>query len=185
MDFLAIDVETANSNYASICQIGIVGYSNGLVIKEYETLVNPEDHFDDVNIEIHGIDPSDVRHSPTFPDIYHIIVSLLEDNMAVCHTMFDKLSLNGACSKYNLAPVSCAWLNSASVARRAWRQFARQGYSLLNLCEFLEYKFKHHDALEDAKAAGHIVLIRVGDWLERIKPSPAQHVKRGGKRSAH
>jgi hypothetical protein len=40
--------------------------------------------------------------------------------------------------------------------------------------------------LEDAKAAGHIVLkasqkegMRVSDWLERIKQRPAQNIKRG------
>ncbi|MDR1660434.1 MAG: hypothetical protein LBR94_08895 [Desulfovibrio sp.] len=191
-DFTAIDVETANSNYASICQMGIVGYSNGLIVKEYESLVNPEDYFDDINIEIHGIGPSDVRHSPTLPEIYHIVASFLEGNIVVCHTMFDKLALNRACNKYHLVPLSCSWLNSASIARRAWRQFARQGYSLLNLCEFLGYKFRHHDALEDAKAAGHIALnasrkegIRVSDWRERIKLSPAQNVKRDGNVDGH
>lgn len=33
MDFLAIDVETANSDMASICQIGFVIYENGQIKK--------------------------------------------------------------------------------------------------------------------------------------------------------
>jgi DNA polymerase-3 subunit epsilon len=30
-DFIALDVETANSDKASICQIGLVGFTNGTV----------------------------------------------------------------------------------------------------------------------------------------------------------
>ncbi|GEM_PF-5074432 len=32
MDFVPIDVETANPDMASICQIGVAGYRNGRVV---------------------------------------------------------------------------------------------------------------------------------------------------------
>ena len=47
------------------------------------------------------------------------------------------------------------------MARRIWTQFSQRGYGLANLAEFLNYEFQHHDALEDAKAVGHIVLAAI------------------------
>jgi DNA polymerase-3 subunit epsilon len=32
MDFVAIDVETANPDMASICQVGLAAFSNGAVV---------------------------------------------------------------------------------------------------------------------------------------------------------
>jgi DNA polymerase-3 subunit epsilon len=34
MDFVAIDVETANADMASICQIGVAGFEAGQVVSE-------------------------------------------------------------------------------------------------------------------------------------------------------
>lgn len=42
-DFVVVDVETACSSVSSICQIGIVGFRNGVEVFEYETLVDPLD----------------------------------------------------------------------------------------------------------------------------------------------
>ncbi len=46
LTFNAIDVETANSNPSSICQIGIVHIRAGRVIEQLSILVNPEERFD-------------------------------------------------------------------------------------------------------------------------------------------
>ena len=43
LTFNSIDVETANADRASICQIGIVHVRDGSVVGQWETLVNPED----------------------------------------------------------------------------------------------------------------------------------------------
>jgi DNA polymerase-3 subunit epsilon len=54
---------------ASICQIGVAKYSNGKLLEEWSSLINPEDYFDHINVEIHGIDEDDVVDSPTFPEV--------------------------------------------------------------------------------------------------------------------
>ena len=61
MQFVAIDVETANADMGSICQIGLAKFVDGQLAEEWCTLVDPEDYFDDVNISIHGIDPRMVK----------------------------------------------------------------------------------------------------------------------------
>ncbi len=45
MEFVAIDVETANANMASICQIGLAHYKNGKLIEEFSTYIDPQDYF--------------------------------------------------------------------------------------------------------------------------------------------
>lgn len=63
MNFVAIDVETANADMASICQIGLARYENGVLADEWKSYVDPQDYFDGINVSIHGIDESTV-HGP-------------------------------------------------------------------------------------------------------------------------
>jgi len=175
MDFVAIDVETANPDVASICQIGIARFANKKLVEEWVTLINPEDYFDYFNVGIHGIDENDVVNAPTFPDVLEKLRYFLEGNICVCHTHFDRVSINKAFNKYSIKMLNISWLDSARVARRTWEEFAWTGYGLSNICKKIGYEFKHHDALEDAKASGHVILaaiekgqIDLGLWLKRI-----------------
>lgn len=191
--FTAIDVETANPDMESICQIGLVRYENGVTVDEWVQLIDPEDFFDEVNVGIHGIRESDVQGMPKLPEVQEKIRSFLEDTVAVCHTHFDRLSINKAFSKYSLPPVATQWLDSARVARRTWADCAYSGYGLEPLSRKLGFTFRHHDALEDAKAAGHVLLmaisesgLSIGDWLARVNhpisvsSGSSQPVKRDG-----
>ena len=56
MNFVAIDVETANADMASICSVGAVKFESGEVTSEWYSLVDPQDYFDGLNVSIHGID---------------------------------------------------------------------------------------------------------------------------------
>jgi len=172
VDFLAIDVETANSDMASICQIGFVHYRNGVVVKEWSSLVNPEEHFDYWNVSVHNISENDIEHSPKFRDVYELLKLNLENRIGVCHTSFDRISINRACIKYGLPLIQSNWIDTAKVARRCWTEFAYKGYGLENVCKKLGYSFNHHDALEDAKASGFIMISAlkekgntINDWL--------------------
>jgi len=69
MQFVAIDVETANPDMASICQIGLARYEQGLLTEEWKSYIDPEDYFDDINIFIHGIDESTVRGAPVLAQV--------------------------------------------------------------------------------------------------------------------
>jgi len=176
MDFVSIDVETANADLASICQIGIAVYSGNILVDEWVTLIDPEDYFNFINIDIHGIDESAVEGAPTFPEVASKISDYLRDKVVVSHTHFDRVSIGRTFSKHNLEPVGAIWLDSAMVARRAWPEFARRGYGLKNLCEKIGYTFRHHDALEDAKAAGAVLLeaikvtsLDLAAWQKRVR----------------
>ena len=176
MDFVSIDVETANDDMASICQIGLARYVNGALSEEWKSYVDPEDYFAGINVAIHGIDESVVKGAPTFGTLSETLYSFLEEAVVVCHTHFDRVAIHQAARRYRIRTPATTWLDSARVARRAWKEFAWSGYGLYNVCQALGYVFKHHDALEDAKAAAHILLaaenetgLDVEGWLDRVK----------------
>jgi DNA polymerase III subunit epsilon len=175
MDFVAIDVETANADMASICQIGLAKCVDGIISHEWKSYVDPQSYFDDVNISIHGIDESMVEGAPAFPEVYDMLNSHLQGKIVVCHTHFDRVALQQACRRYGTVEPTVTWLDSARVARRAWEVCAWKGYGLKKVCKMLGYHFNHHDALEDAKAAAHIIVAAVAHtgmdldgWLTRV-----------------
>jgi DNA polymerase III subunit epsilon len=175
MRFVAIDVETANSDMASICQIGVAKFVDGALVEEWSTLVDPEDYFDDVNISIHGIRPSMVVGQPKLSNVADRLRTFLENDVSVCHTHFDRIAVARSFVKYGLPPIATTWLDSARVVRRTWKELAWSGYGLANVCSKIGYEFAHHDALEDAKAAGYVLLaalresqLDIESWLRRV-----------------
>lgn len=157
-DFIAIDVETANSNYASICQIGLAFFKDGEVCHSFETLVNPEDRFSHTNMKIHGITPEMVLNAPIFSQIIKSIRPILDGRIVIHHTAFDQIAIKRAAAKYYEYPPNCFWLDSSMVARNTWADCSRSGFGLADLAKKLNYEFSHHDALEDAIVAGKILV---------------------------
>jgi len=176
MEFVALDFETANADMSSICQLGLVLFKDGSLQEEWKTYVDPEDFFDEINVSIHGIDETTVKGAPKLRDVVSRIYTYLDGRIAVCHTHFDRVALNKACAKYGLRVPTCTWLDSARVTRRTWDQCAYRGYGLGNVCAILGYQFVQHDALEDAKAAAHVLLAAIKktgmdlpQWLKRVE----------------
>lgn len=175
-NFVAIDIETANADMGSICQIGLAIFNEGKLVEEWSSYVDPEDYFDSMNISIHGIGPDAVIGKPRLPELADELRMYMENNVVVCHTHFDRLSLARAFAKYQLQPISVSWLDSARVVRRTWKELAMSGYGLKKVCKKIGYEFKHHDALEDAKAAGHVLLaamkesqVDLSAWQKLVK----------------
>lgn len=158
MAFVVVDVETANPDMSSICAVGAVSFSDGAPHEEFYTLVNPSMHFDPVNVSIHGISDSEVRNSPNFAAVYGLLRPMLEGKVVVTHTQFDRVAFKQAIKRFDLIEYECRWLDSAKVARRVWADCARSGYGLAKLCARIGYRFTHHHALEDAKAAGMVLM---------------------------
>ena len=158
MKFVAVDVETANPDLASICSIGAATFENGTLVSEWYTLVDPRDYFYQVNVAIHGIDEDMVRGAPTYEEVTARIDQLFRDMVVVSHTHFDRVAIRQASERRSVERPRCRWLDSAMVARRTWKECARSGYGLADVCNRIGYEFQHHNALEDAKAAGHVLM---------------------------
>src|ERR1035437_4133546 len=78
MNFVAIDVEIANPNFASICQVGVAAFRDGSLHDTWESLVDPEDYFDEMNVAIHGIDENAVRGAPKWQAVHELLAPWLQ-----------------------------------------------------------------------------------------------------------
>jgi DNA polymerase III subunit epsilon len=175
-DFVALDVETANADFSSICAIGIVHFRKGEPVKALTILVDPEDSFDPINVSIHGISAQQVVGKPTMARVLPVISAALRNTAIVHHSPFDRTALARAAARYGTEGLPCVWLDSLQVARRSWAHHRDNGgYSLSNLARLCGIEFRHHDAAEDARCAGLLVArciaetgISLQQWIDDI-----------------
>ena len=132
MRFLVIDVELANQNPHSICQIALVAYKDGKEISKYSSLIDPEEDFFWMNLSIHGIDADDVEGKPTFVDLATHFYDCLNGRICVSHGEVGRKAIEQAFKKRKLEPPNCQWLNSAKLVRRSWDQFKNKGCRGMN-----------------------------------------------------
>lgn len=157
--FIALDVETACSDAASICQIGLACVLPDNRIQTFATLVNPGTRFDPFNIRLHGIGPDHVSGAPRFGDVLEQLFPLLLRHHLVQHSNFDKQAVNAACHACGMPPPDFRWADSVVIARRAWPELkGNGGHGLGNLKKVLNLQFRHYDASEDARAAAKVAL---------------------------
>ncbi|HNS00841.1 MAG TPA: exonuclease domain-containing protein [Anaerolineae bacterium] len=88
----------------------------------------------------------------------------------------NRVAIAKVTAKHRLSQPDCQWIDTARVARRAWPEFSQRGYGLRNVAEKLGIDFQHHDAQEDARAAGEILIraiqatgIDLLTWFDRVK----------------
>jgi DNA polymerase III subunit epsilon len=185
--FVAIDIETANADLASICQVGVVVFAGGAISDRWTSLVNPHDEFSAINVSIHGITEESVAAAPSFADISGTLFSHLGGRVVVSHTWFDRLAVQRASERNGVSLPLCEWLDSAKVVRRTWVQHAQSGYGLAKIAAELGISYRAHEAIEDARAAGEIVLrayaqatCNFTEWREAFdRPVPSNFAREG------
>ena len=158
LNFVAVDVETANSNVSSICQVGIAVVRSAKITDVWTQLIDPDDFFDPLNTAIHSIDHNTIRGCPRFEEICDKVAEYLRE-IVVSHTFFDRRAISKAVAECGKSLEYEIWIDSAQVARRAWPdKYTLRGYNLGNVARDLGICFRHHDAGEDARVAAEIVL---------------------------
>lgn len=168
--FFALDVETANNDRGSICQIGVAGVRLDNSIETWVTYVDPRT---DVWIwsGLHGITAHTVRGAPTFAEVLPVLHDALAGGTVYQHSGFDRSAIAAACSNSNLLIPLWDWRDSVHVARTAWPELrGNGGHGLASLKRHLGLVFDHHDAGEDARAAAEVVL-----RAEGLQPVCLQH----------
>ncbi|MDB6177920.1 exonuclease domain-containing protein [Paracoccus sp. Z330] len=183
--FVAVDVETANENSHSICQIGLALVDHDNTIRTYSCFVNPRENFARFNIDLHGINHRKVAGAPAFPEIFGTLSDFLNRHILIQHSTFDRGAFNGACDLAAIEKIKSQWIDSVQIARRAWPEFkGNGGHGLANLKNELRLDFDHHDAGEDARAAAQVVLLaeeRLGVAFDSIltrNPTKRSYPKR-------
>lgn len=62
MDLLALDLETANSNYDSVCELGMVRFEGGVEIASWSQIIRPISSWqlEPINFSKHGISQDEI-----------------------------------------------------------------------------------------------------------------------------
>ncbi|MEP0963756.1 MAG: exonuclease domain-containing protein [Roseobacter sp.] len=157
--FIAVDVETAGYDIASICQIGLafVGFDSS--IETFSAYIDPCTPFAAGNTRLHGIDAATVKNAPRFVEVLTELRPVLEAYPLIQHSRYDERAFDAACRLAGLQVLKSVWSDSVAISRQAWPELrGNGGHGLANLKKVLGLQFKHHDAGEDARAAAEVTL---------------------------
>lgn len=154
--FVAIDVETADPWPGSICQIGLVGFEAGGLMRR-SWLVDPMRPFDPVVCAVHGLNAGRVAGAPTFAALHPELMAAISGRTIVSYTDFDARAIGSACLAAGLPPPESIWLDALALARAAWPGAA--SHKLRTIGSELGIVFaEKHDAEQDALAAAYVML---------------------------
>ncbi|WP_438346931.1 3'-5' exonuclease [Paenibacillus sp. FA6] len=157
MDFIAIDFETANSNRDSACALGLVEVKSGQIISEQVWFIDPQQRFDSMNISIHGITPSMVTGQPTFYELWPTLQPLLDGKLIVAHNAsFDMSVLRYCLDQSSLTYPTFQYFCTYLMGKKILQELP--SHKLNVIADYFGIGLKHHDALDDARAAAAILL---------------------------
>ncbi len=157
MDFIAIDFETANSHPTSACSIGIAFVRDGRLSGHTSHLIRPEPfYFDPFTTAIHGLTERDVRHAPTFAQLWPEISAHFENAIVVAHNApFVIGVLKSTLAFYGLPLPDMRLLCTVLLSRRAFP--ALPSHRLNVVSDALGISLTHHQAESDAIACAQIL----------------------------
>jgi len=186
MNFIAIDVETANPDLASVCQIGVVVFRGGEPVERWCRLVKPTGEFHPYHTRLHGINAAAVEGMPVFAERYAELSPLMGGAVVASHGHFDRVAVGRASAWYGLEPPICRWVDTVRAARRAWPVLS--GHDLAAVSAHLGIDLRHHDAGSDALSSGLILThaaaasgLAPGDYLEVLAANPPGSADQTGK----
>jgi DNA polymerase III subunit epsilon len=174
LEYVSFDVETTGLyKNDRIVEIGFTAFSNGKVIEEWSTLINPLRDIGKSNI--HGITPSMVSAAPLFEDVINDIFRMINGRVLVAHNLgFDARMLiqefNRAQTQGEIGKGFCTMVASRRV-------LAGSGDSLAATCSELGIEtVKAHSALGDARMTMQIFQKLMEDEQE-VSPAFVEYKK--------
>ncbi len=164
MDFVALDLETADRRNEAPCSLALVLVQDGMIAKEKQIFIDPEAEFNPFAIRVHGITPQQVAGCPTFPDIWPQLSAIFQKYPIVAHNAaYDISVLRKAAARYQLPfepPTFYCTMHHAKL------NYELSSYSLDGLCSTFHIDLPHHhDSLYDARACALLMLKYLDDGI--------------------
>ncbi|QGU02351.1 DNA polymerase III PolC-type [Corynebacterium kalinowskii] len=161
LNFVAFDVETANADWGSICQMGAVRFVDGIPTDSVSWYVQPPqglDEFDPDNVAIHGITPDQVADAPEFPDRLAAFIDFVGNDPLVAHNaQFDFTALSRASAASGIAAPTMYFGCTLLMCRAAKLGFTNNKLPTVAAGLGVDLT-QHHDATADAAACGGILV---------------------------
>jgi DNA polymerase-3 subunit epsilon len=153
-----LDFETANHQPGSACQLGIVVVEPWRIVSEHQWLIRPQRlYFSPRCTQVHGLTARDVMDSRTWDSLWSEVWDVLDGTVVIAHNAgFDAKVLSSTCCLYEIALQPIDLQCTRLIAKRGWP--ALPSHALAAMAEHLSIRFRHHDALEDARAAATILM---------------------------
>lgn len=158
--YAVVDIETTggNSQYHRITEVGIVKIINGVVVDEWQSLINPQRHIPSSITRLTGISNDMVAGAPVFADVAESIDAFTRDCVFVAHNVnFDYGFIKQEFARLE-QPFRRPKLCTVRESRKAFPGLA--SYSLAALTKHFGIDMEqHHRALSDARASGELLVM--------------------------
>ena len=155
--YIVFDVETPNAANSRMSALGIAVVENGRIVRTWETLVNPECHFDPFNVQLTGITPGMAAEAPSFPELWPVLEPVFSSGLLVAHNAPFDMRVLGAC----LRAYGISWRRQTAYACTC--QMSRacfpglENHRLNTLCAYLGIELDHHRAGSDTTACARLL----------------------------
>ena len=171
MDFVALDIETANADGESICEIGLVKFQQGIEVDSWSSTIRPKSSPEllPMNFSLHGISQEEILAAPYLQDLWGKISKFVAGLPIVAHGATQDISKLLKSAQLDIEPhwefPSDAYSCSLVLSRRSPSLFP-VNFSLRSIAEVLEIEspdierngMRVHSAESDARACGLIAL---------------------------
>lgn len=154
--FIAFDVETPNGANDRMSAIGISVIEDNEIVREFDTLINPETYFDPFNVRLTGISPYLVADAPNFEQIWMLIEPLMSSGVLLAHNAPFDLGVLAKCLRaYGIVwKPRVRYACTCRMARACYPQLVN--HRLNTVSEHLGVALDHHQASSDAHACAEI-----------------------------
>lgn len=177
--FLAVDVETANTDPASICWLGLALFRDGKLAQTWSKPVDCGQTFDPAHTQRQGLTRKETKEAVPLRAMLGPFYRLTAGRTLVSLTNFEKIALALAAEAARQPRLDARWLDVSVVARRTWRDVALRGNDIAGLCAAAGVEPENLDGpLERAVACGHIMAAACREsgltpqqWCDRISTS--------------
>jgi DNA polymerase III subunit epsilon len=161
LDFEMTGLDPMNDR---VCEVAIVRGRYGRVEKTYQTLIQPCRKMSKSALGVHGITETMVADAPTFKQVAHEILSILDGCILVCHNVpFDICFLHREMEMAGFRLDPPVTVDTLMIARRL---FAFRKNNLATVCSQLDVDLKNaHRAMGDAQATFE-VYFRMAEILD-------------------
>lgn len=155
--YIVFDVETPNRYNSRMSAIGISVVEGGRIVREFYSLVDPQQPFDWFNTRLTGISEETVSDAPSFPELWETIEPLLSSGILVAHNAgFDIGVLRKCLTGYEIPwKTSVKGLCTVVMGRSLLPGISHR---LNDMCAYFGICLNHHRADSDSHACAEILL---------------------------
>ena len=150
--YICIDLETTGLNPKTdkIIEIGIVKVENNRIVREWETLVNPDRKLEPRIVELTGIRDEQLSSAPQIEDVLPILLEIADDFVLLGHSVLFDYSFVKKAAVNQRMTFEKQGIDTLKIARKYLADL--ESRSLPCLCKHYGIDHSAHRALHDARA---------------------------------